>query len=162
MLNNTIQRDNTTQRTLQQGGRGIGWKSAWWLVTMLGGVATFLGLFILFGDEDQSVGLGGDFAWTVGEISSTWAYGLLTAGIVGLAVAATMTVTGRRMGPVRTTPLEDLAFHTGVFVLVNAFLWAQDYALGSGLDYAHYVTIPWTVGLLAHAATAFKARSSTS
>lgn len=159
MLNNTLQR-TTSQRTLEPRGRGIGWKSAWWLVTMAGGVATFLGLFILFGGDDQSVGLGGEFAWTVGEISSTWAYGLLILGVVGLAVAATMTVVGRRMGPTITTPPQDLMFHTGVFILVNAFLWAQDYALGSGLDYAHYATIPWTVGLLAHAVTVFGSRSS--
>lgn len=129
---------------------------------MVGGVAAFLGLFILFGNDDQSVGLGGDFAWTVGEISSAWAYGLLAVGVVGLAVAAAMTVAGRRMGPVTTTPLQELLFHTGVFVLVNGYLWAQDFALGSGLDYAHYATIPWTVGLLAHAATVFGRQPSTS
>lgn len=162
MQNNTIQRhDTTSQRTPQPQHRGIGWKSAWWLVTLVGGVATFLGLFILFADDDQSVGLGGDLAWTVGEISSALAYGLLAVGLVGLAIAAAMTATGRRMGPVTTTPLQDLIFHSGVFVLVNAYLWAQDFALGSGLDYAHYVTIPWAVGLVIHAATVFRGQPST-
>jgi hypothetical protein len=159
MLNNTIQRPRTTQqRTPQPKSRGIGWKSAWWLITMAGGVATFLGLFILFADDDQSVGLGGDFAWTVGEISSAWAYGLLITGVIGLVIAIAMTVAGRRMGPVRTSPFEDFLFHTGVFALVNAYIWAQDFALGSGLDYAHFVTIPWTFGLLAHAVAAFRAK----
>ncbi len=37
---------------------------------IVGGIAAFLGLFILFGPEDEYVGLGGDFSWRVGDISS--------------------------------------------------------------------------------------------
>lgn len=141
--------------------RGIGWKSAWWLLALFGGVATFLGLFILFGSEDEYVGLGGDLAWRVGDISSVWTYGLLIGGLALLGILAAVTIIGRDMGPVTTTPLQDLMFHAGVFVLVNAFIWAQDYALGTGLDYALWVTIPWGVGLLIHAITVVTAGAAT-
>jgi hypothetical protein len=40
--------------------------------------------------------------------------------------------------------------HVGIFVAVNAFVWAQDFALGGGLDYALWVTVPWAIALLAH------------
>jgi hypothetical protein len=41
-------------------------------------------------------------------------------------------------------------WHTGLFVVVNAFLWAQDIVAGGGLEYAYWVTIPWGVGLISH------------
>jgi hypothetical protein len=34
--------------------------------------------------------------------------------------------------------------------VVNSFIWAQDIALGGGVTYAWWITLPWAVGLLAH------------
>ncbi len=138
--------------------RGQGWKVALWLSGVFGGVATFLGFFILFGGDDKSVGIGGDLSWEVGDISSAWTYGLLIGGLALLAMALAMVVTGRRMGPVETTPFEDLLFHAGVFLVVNAYIWVQDFALGDGLDYGYLVTIPWAVGLAIHAWSYFRQR----
>jgi hypothetical protein len=42
-----------------------------------------------------------------------------------------------------------------VFPPVNAFVWIQDFAIGGGLDYAYWVTIPWAIGLAIHAAIYF-------
>jgi len=44
-----------------------------------------------------------------------------------------------------------LLTHIAVFVLVNGILWIQDILAGGGLDYAYWVTIPWGLGLMAHA-----------
>ena len=35
-------------------------------------------------------------------------------------------------------------------MVVNALIWAQDLAMGGGV-YAYWVTVPWAVGLTAHA-----------
>lgn len=53
----------------------------------------------------------------------------------------------------RVKDLTDLLWHIGVFVIVNAFLWIQDFAAGGGLDYAYWTTIPWGVGLALHVAS---------
>ncbi len=90
-------------------------------------------------------------AWQVGEIDSAWMYGLLIGGAVLLAATISMLVAGRARTPMVTTPGGDLLWHTGVFILINAYVWAQDFALGSGLDYAYLMTIPWAVGLSIHA-----------
>ena len=49
---------------------------------IVGVIALFMGLFILFAGEDQSVGLGGNLSWRVGDIDTAWAYGLLAVGAV--------------------------------------------------------------------------------
>ena len=43
------------------------------------------------------------------------------------------------------------AFPSRPVTIVNAFLWLQDLATGGGLEYAYWTTIPWGIGLLAHA-----------
>jgi hypothetical protein len=123
-----------------------------WFLGIVGGISTFLGLFILFADADQYVGIGGDMSWRVGDISSAWAYGLLAGGVVLLAIALTM-VYFARGGQHRTesTDLTDLVWHAGIFLVVNAFLWAQDIIVGGGLEYAYWTTIPWAIGLVIHA-----------
>lgn len=121
-----------------------------WLTGIMGGVAAFLGLFILFGPEDESVGLGGDLSWRVGDISNAWMYGLLIGGAVFLAGAVAMAVAGRKRMPVASSPLTDLLLHAGIFIAVNALVWIQDLAIGGGIDYALYMTIPWGIGLLIH------------
>jgi len=76
-----------------------GWlKAVGWVLGIVGVIATFLGFFILFAGENQSVGLGGDLSWRVGDISSAWAYGLLAGGIaLLLAVLALVLSSGRRV-----------------------------------------------------------------
>lgn len=138
------------QDTSHERHRGIGWKVTWWLSLVLGAVLAIEGLFILAGPEDEYVGVGGDLAWQVGEISSAWTYGLLVVGFGLLALWLAMVVTGRRLGPIETTPMSEFLFHAGAFILVNAYLWIQDIALDSGLDYAYVTTLAWGVGLAFH------------
>jgi len=143
-----INRDTMLERT-----RGSGWKASEWLMGIIGGVAAFLGLFIFFGSESEYVGLGGDLSWRVGDISSAWAYGLLIGGVVLLSGVVFMLIAGQARTPMPSTPRTDLFWHAGVFTLVNAFVWAQDFAIGTGLDYAYLMTIPWGIGLAIHALT---------
>lgn len=131
--------------------KGVGWSVAEWLMGIIGGIGVFLGLFVMFAGDDQSIGLGGDFSWTVGEVSDAWMYGLLIGGGVLLLAALSMVVMGRSRASVASSPLSELLLHAGVFLAVNAFIWAQDFALGDGLNYALWITIPWGVGLLIHA-----------
>jgi hypothetical protein len=66
------------------------WRSfAEWLAVILGGVAVFMGAFILLADGDQSVGFWGDASWQVNEISAWWGIGLIVAGLVALALVFT-------------------------------------------------------------------------
>ena len=51
-------------------------------------------------------------------------------------------------------------FHAGAFILVNAYLWLQDIALDSGLDYAYQTTIAWGIGLAFHGWHALKERDA--
>jgi hypothetical protein len=133
-----------------------------WVMGIVGGIAAFLGLFILFGGEDQYLGLGGDtLTWRVGDISEAWGYGLLIGGGVLLVAAIALVTWDVRHPRVRQPQSEfaGLMWHTGIFVVVNGFLWIQDIAAGGGLEYAYWVTIPWGVGLFSHAlAYAFAAR----
>jgi hypothetical protein len=69
----------------------------------------------------------------------------MIAGLVAMVIA------GRDRIRIASSPLDDLLLHTGIFTVVNAFVWAQDYALGDGLNYALWITIPWAVGLIGHA-----------
>ena len=50
-----------------------------------------------------------------------------------------------------TSDISELIWHTGAFVVVNAFVWIQDIAIGGGVDYAYWLTIPWGIGLTVHA-----------
>jgi hypothetical protein len=145
-----------------QGGRSDrtggspGWRFTEWLLGIVGGIAAFLGLFILFGGDEQSVGLGGDWSWQVGDISTPWAYGLLIGGAVLLLGALVMVIRGRDRVVDATDADRDRAglwWHIGIFVVVNAFIWIQDIAIGEGVDYAYWITIPWGIGLAIHAAT---------
>ncbi len=66
------------------------------LLAIFGAIAVFLGLFILYGPEGQSLGFGGDWSWEVGEISEWWAYGFLAGGGVALLGTLTWVLLGRR------------------------------------------------------------------
>ena len=133
-----------------------------WLFGILGGIATFLGLFVLFADGDQWIGIGGDLSWRVGDISSTWAYGLLVGGLVLLILALGMAFLGKPStasgARADSTGMTDLVWHSGFFLVVNAFLWLQDIALGDGLNYAFWTTIPWAIGLAIHGFVVFRGR----
>jgi hypothetical protein len=123
-----------------------------WVLGIVGGIAAFLGLFILFGGEDQHLGIGGDLTWRVGDIASGWGYGLLIGGAALLVV--TVALVARELRHPHEHGLRSefagLMTHLAIFVLVNALLWTQDIAAGGGLEYAYWVTIPWGIGLLAH------------
>lgn len=149
------------QRTSVDRRRSAGWGVTEWILGIVGGIALFLGFFVMFAGEGQSIGLGGDLSWEVGEISDVWMYGLIVGGAVLLVTAVSMAIVGRRMTPVESSPLADLLVHTGVFLVVNAFIWAQDIALGDGVNYAWWITVPWGIGLLTHAGVYLASRSRT-
>ncbi|MGD2043265.1 MAG: 2TM domain-containing protein [Acidimicrobiia bacterium] len=139
--------------SLSERGRGPLWTFLEWFFGIVGGLAVFLGVFILAAGEDQYVGIGGDLSWRVGDISPGWAYGLLIGGGVVLLIALVMVIgAGRtqRAARVSDTELSRLVWHAGIFTVVNAFIWLQDIALGEGF-YAYWVTIPWALGLGIHA-----------
>jgi hypothetical protein len=133
-----------------------------WFLGIVGGIATFVGLFILFAGPDQSVGIGGQWSWRVGDISTAWGYGLLGGGLVLLLITGALVASARRFEATRsgiaTTNVVNLLWHAGIFLVVNVFLWVQDFAVGGGLDYAYWVTIPWGVGLLIHAGVVYGKR----
>ncbi|MCV2393628.1 2TM domain-containing protein [Actinotalea sp. M2MS4P-6] len=127
-----------------------------WVLIIVGAVAGLLGLVILVGGEDQYIGLGGDWSARVGDIAPGWGWGLLVAGGAALAAGVTVMITGRSREGAEHSARSDLVGHAIVFVLVNGFLWAQDLALGDGVNYAWWVTVPWAVGLGVHATTVLR------
>lgn len=74
-----------------------GWRNAFaWILGIGGTVAAFLGLFILLADEDQYVGIGGDWSWRVGDITPEWGIGLLVGGIAALVILGIWAIARRR------------------------------------------------------------------
>jgi hypothetical protein len=125
-----------------------------WVLGIVGGIAAFLGLFILLGPENEYLGLGGDnLTWRVGDIDAAWGYWLLIGGAVLLlaTVALVMWDVRHPRAHGKVGEFAGLMWHTGIFVVVNAFLWIQDIAAGGGLEYAYWITIPWAFGVLIHA-----------
>ncbi|MFM7210698.1 MAG: hypothetical protein ACKOYQ_01640 [Actinomycetota bacterium] len=53
-----------------------------WVMTIVGGVFAFLGGFILLGDDDEYIGIGGEVSWRVGDIDALWGWGLLAGGLI--------------------------------------------------------------------------------
>lgn len=144
-------------------GGGPGWHFLEWSFGIIGGIGLFLGLVALLASDQTSIGLGGDWSWEVGEISTGVKYGLLIGGLVLLGLAIMMTLLGRRRPApeaVVDTERSHLIWHAGVFLAVNAFLWIQDVAIGDGLNYAHWTTIPWAIGLAVHALVFMRGRST--
>jgi hypothetical protein len=131
-----------------------GFRYTEWLLGIVGGISAFLGLFIVFADANQYVGIGGDFSWRVGDISAAWAYGLLVGGGLLLVIALGMVLYGwgrAREAKSYAEGIKDLIWHAGIFATVNAFIWLQDIAIGGGVEYAYWVTIPWAIALGIHA-----------
>jgi hypothetical protein len=151
----------TSHQTANQGAAGTirraGFRVTEWVLGIVGTVAAFLGGFILLGGENQSIGLGGEASWRVSDIDPAWGYGLLIGGGLLLLTTLGLVARDRRRvtGPAAPrSSMADVLTHGLVFVAVNAFLWIQDIAIGGGLDYAYWITIPWGIGLVVHAITA--------
>lgn len=150
----------TLQPVPASGGRskrasvGPVWAVTEVLLAVLGIASLATGLVILVGDETQWVGFGGDLSWQIAEIPPEVGYGLVIGGGVLLLASLALVLAGRRSAArveAVERPFRDLVVHATVFLVVNAFLWAQDIAAGGGLEYAYWTTIPWGVGLAAHA-----------
>lgn len=132
-----------------------------WVLGVLGAITTFLGGFILLAGDEQSLGLGGDVSWQVGEIDPAWGYGLLVVGVLGLLATLALVLRARSLPATAAAEprsgWSDVGAHAAVFLVVNALLWFQDIAMGDGLNYAYWVTIPWGIGLAAHATAQHRA-----
>lgn len=60
--------------------------------------------------------------------------------------------TAEELARKRAKYLTGLLWHAGTFLIINAFLWILDIAVGvPGLDWAFWVTIVWGVALAFHA-----------
>lgn len=139
------------------GGRpssGLDWRAfVGWVLGIVGGIAAFMGGFILLAGDDQYVGLGGSLSWRVGDLGPAWGVALLAGGIVVLLIGLGLVISAMRSPRpgVVDHGLRDLQVHTGAFVLVNAFLWVQDFVISGSIDYAYLITIAWGAGLVGHA-----------
>lgn len=147
----------------RQAGVGPIWSFTEILLGILGVVCLAVGVVILVVDDNQFVGFGGDFSWRVGDIPAAAAWGLLIGGAVLLIVMGAMIWAGRSTAAGRVEPAErprqELIAHAAAFTIVNGLLWIQDIAQGGGLEYAYWTTIPWGIGLAAHAIAYTKGRS---
>lgn len=125
------------------------------VLMILGGIAAFMGMFILVGDDEQYIGMGGDYSWQVGAVDPLWGWGLLIGGALFVIGGIMLVLRDRGQkaveGAVESSPGVDLLVHSIIFVLVNSFLWIQDIVITGGLNYALWVTLPWAVGLGIHA-----------
>jgi len=130
-----------------------------WLFGISGAISLFLGLFIMFGSEDSSIGIGGELSWQVSEVTDGWMYGLLIGGALAVLLALSI-VFAPRHEATEDSSISDLVWHVGAFLVVNAFVWIQDVALGGGVDYAYWLTIPWGIGLAIHALTVYARHGS--
>lgn len=139
--------------------RRAGFRVTEWALGIVGAIAAFVGGFILLGGDNQSIGLGGEVSWRVSEIDPSWGYGLLAGGAALLLIMLGLVVHDHRRATGSSAPssgMADVLTHGVAFVAVNAFLWVQDIAIGGGLDYAYWITIPWGIGLAVHAITAYR------
>ncbi len=123
------------------------------VLIIVGAITAFLGVFILLGPDDASIGVGGTVSWEIEEIGATWGYGLLVAGGGLLAGGLLLVARSRRLpqGPAQlASGWHDVIAHAAVFLVVNTLVWMQDLAMGGGIDYAYWITVPWGIGLVLH------------
>ena len=62
---------------------------------IVGGIAAFVGGFILLGDDRGTVDIGGMVSWQVSEIDPLWGYGLLIGGALALLGALVLALRHR-------------------------------------------------------------------
>lgn len=110
----------------------------------------------MFGNEESSIGIGGEMSWQVGEVTDAWMYGLIIGGGVALLAVVGILLFAPRHEATETSDISELIWHAGAFLVVNAFVWIQDVAIGGGVDYAYWLTIPWGIGLTIHALTVYR------
>jgi hypothetical protein len=69
-----------------------------WFLAVVGGIAAFLGGFVLVAPESSTVSVwfGGDYSWTVAELGNGWGYGLLAGGLVALVAGGLLLRQDRR------------------------------------------------------------------
>jgi hypothetical protein len=65
-----------------------------------------------------------------------------------------MTSTPEQLARKRAKDLSALVWHIGTFLIINAFFWILDLAIGqSGLQWAYWITLFWGLGLAFHVLT---------
>jgi hypothetical protein len=65
-----------------------------------------------------------------------------------------MTLTPEQLARKRAKDLTALVWHAGAFVIINAFFWIVDLALGQpGAQWAFWITVFWGFALAFHALT---------
>ena len=62
---------------------------------VVGGIAAFVGGFILLADDRGTVDIGGMVSWQVSEIHPLWGYGLLIGGALALLGALVLALRHR-------------------------------------------------------------------
>ena len=62
---------------------------------IVGGIAAFVGGFILLADDQGTVDIGGMVSWQVSEIDPLWGYGLLIGGALALLGALVLALRHR-------------------------------------------------------------------
>ena len=65
-------------------------------------------------------------------------------------MAKAETLTPEERAQKRAKYLSGLIWHTGVFVIINAFFWILDIATGGGLGWALWITGFWGLALAFH------------
>ncbi len=69
-----------------------------------------------------------------------------------------MTATSAERAQRRAKYLTGLLWHAGAFLVINAFFWILDLALGEGgLQWAYWITLFWGFALAFHALAYFVA-----
>lgn len=126
---------------------------------VLGAVATAVGVVVLVAGEDEYVGLGGpSTSWRVGDLSPGWGYALVAGGLLAIVGAFLLARHDRAHAATEVRSVDgwpDFVAHAAIFVVVNTFVWLQDIAIGAGLNYAIWVTVPWALGLTAHGVSTY-------
>lgn len=149
MVQNLLQRNE--QRTITPTPRPRRHGIVEWVLGIFGVIAAAIGAVILVGPGEDSVGLGGDWAWRIDDLRPAWGYGLLVGGVAVVLLAALLPRFWRPMVTSEPSPWQDVRAHAVGFLFANTFVWLQDLALGDGVNYAYWITLPWAIGLAAHA-----------
>lgn len=66
--------------------------------------------------------------------------------------ATTSATTPEERARKRTEEWQGFWWHVAAFIVVNVFLWAIDWIVVDGIQWAFWVTLPWFIGLAFHTA----------